>query len=461
MSENLDTLSGGRFWPGFRQELLDCLRHWLAVGTSGALVGLAGAGKSNLLLYLARYPEKLVQEDNVSFTVLVTVDLNLLVDRQPTTLYRLILRGCWHQRHRFSESALSLIERLYDENKQTRDLFLAQTAVHDLLAAVERQGGRVVLILDQFDHFCRTASAELTMLLRSLRDSFKETLIYFVGMRQAVIYMPEPQMLGELYQLLDTHVCWVGAMRPVDAQMFVVQEFGRANQQAAAEEITLLLALTGGYAALLKAACAWWLTMPERPPLNQWRAVLGAHPPIQNRLKDIWQDLTQEERWILAELQDGNHTNSNKLSLKALQQLSNRGLCEASDSGWRVKGVLLHDFVQTAVKRGLGRIWQRELTGELFQGNQRIEGLRPLEEALLTFLVNHPYKFHTKSEIIQHVWPKDTHIDGVTDDSLYQIIGGVRQRIEPKTAESHVYLLTKRGVEEGGYQFFPEGYPAG
>lgn len=33
------------------------------------------------------------------------------------------------------------------------------------------------------------------------------------------------------------------------------------------------------------------------------------------------------------------------------------------------------------------------------------------------------------------------------------------QRIEPKTAESHVCLLTKRGVEEGGYQFFPEGYP--
>ncbi len=163
----------------------------------------------------------------------------------------------------------------------------------------------------------------------------------------------------------------------------------------------------------------------------------------------------------MAELQDGHQTNGDKLSPKVLQQLRSRGLCEEGEDGWQVKGWLLHDFVQTAVKRGLGRIWQRELTGELFQGNQRIEGLRPLEEALLAFLVNHPYKFHTKSEIIRHVWPKETHIEGVTDDSLYQIIGGVRQRIEPKTAESHVYLLTKRGVEEGGYQFFPEGYPAG
>jgi len=459
MSGKLETAGEGRFWPGFRQEVLDCLRHWLAVGTSGALVGLAGAGKSNLLLYLARFPEQLVPGSNVSFTVLVTIDLNLLVDRQPTTLYRLILRGCWQQRYRFPEAVLTLVEQLYEEYKWSNDLFLVQTAVHDLLTAVEQQGGRVALILDQFDHFCRTASAELTMLLRSLRDSFRETLIYFVSMRQPVLYMPEPQVLGDLYQLLDSHVCWVGAMRLADAQMFIVQALGRADQRASANEISLLVTLTGGYPALLKAACAWWLTVPERPSPAQWRIVLRDHAPIQNRLKDIWQDLTQEERWLLAELQNGNQTEDN-LSEKALQQLGYRGLCEEGEKGWQVKGWLLHDFVQTAVKRGLGRIWQKELTGEFFQGNRRVEGLRPLEEALLSFLVGHPYKFHTKSDIIRQVWPEGTHIEGVTDDSLYQAVRGVRQKIEPKTAESNVYLLTKRDVDEGGYQFFPEGHPA-
>ncbi len=458
MSDNVESPGGGRFWPGFRQEVLDCLRHWLAVGTSGALVGLAGAGKSNLLLYLARYPEQLVQGSNASFAAFVTIDLNLLVDRQPTTLYRLILRGFWQQRQHFSEPVWPLLDQLYEEYKWSNDLFLVQTAVHDLLATVEQQGGQIVLILDQFDHFCRTASPELTMLLRSLRDGFRETLIYFVGMRQAVVYMPEPEVLGDLYQLLDTHVCWVGAMRPADARMFVNQALKRANQQASAEEVALLVALTGGYPALLKAACAWWLTVAERPSLAQWRVVLGDHAPIQNRLKDIWQDLTQEERWLLAELQNGNQA-AEKLSDKTLRQLGYRGLCEEGETGWQVKGQLLHDFVQTAVKRGLGRIWQKELTGELFQGSQRIEGLRPLEEALLTFLVNHPYKFHTKTDIIRHVWPEGTHIEGVTDDSLYQAVRGVRQKIEPKTAESNVYLLTKRGVDEGGYQFFPEGHP--
>ena len=89
----------------------------------------------------------------------------------------------------------------------------------DLLAAVELEQGRLVLILDQFDRFCQTASPELTMLLRALRDSFKETLSYLVGMRQAAMYMSEPEVLGELYQLLDTHVCWVGAMQQDDARL--------------------------------------------------------------------------------------------------------------------------------------------------------------------------------------------------------------------------------------------------
>lgn len=111
------------------------------------------------------------------------------------------------------------------------------------------------------------------------------------------------------------------------------------------------------------------------------------------------------------------------------------------------------------MQRGLGRIWQKELTGEIFQGNQRLDGLRLLEEALLSFLIRHPYKFYTKSNIIRQVWPEGTHLEGVTDDSLYQVVRRVRQQIEPQTAESHVYLLTKRGVDEGGYQFFPEGRP--
>ena len=460
MSGSVESSRGGRFWRDFRKEEVACLSRLFTMGSSGAVVGLAGAGKSNLLNYISLFPERVNIAGPARFYALVPVNLNQLVDWQPITLFRLILRACRQARVQFSEPVPAVIEQLYEANITTGDPFLAQTAVYDLLVAVEKTQGRVVLILDQFDRFCHDASPEVTLLLRGLRDSFKETLIYLVGMRQAVMYMPEPTVLGELYQLLDSHVCWVGAMSQADAQQLINREAYRAQQSMTQAEIDRLIALTGSFAALLKAACAWWLALSERPSLTNWRHHLGHYPTIQRRLTDIWQGLTQEDQWLMAQIRSDTLPGQASDAADALVRLAQRGLCEQIAGQWQIKGELLHDFVQTAVQPGLGRIWQKALTGELYQGKKRLEGLRPLEEALLIFFVQNPYKPHTKSEIIRQVWSDGTQIEGVTDDSLYQTVRSVRQKIEPETADSPVYLLTKRGVTEGGYQFFPEGYPA-
>lgn len=429
------------------------------MGRNGSLVGLAGAGKSNLLQYISLYPKQLTSGSQASFVALIPIDLNHLVDRQPATLYRLILRACMNLRYRFAEPLPEQISQIYEEHKATTDLFLAQTAVYDLLLGVEQHQGQLVLILDQFDRFCQTASPELTMPLRALRDSFKETLSYIVGMRQAVMYLPNPEALGDLYQLLDTHVCWVGAMKEADVRQFINQEMQRGQKTMRENEIEQLVALTGGYASLLKAACAWCMSLKKRPSPDKWGAILTQLPTIKTRLNELWRGLTQEDQWVLGRLQSGVDSTQTQLSEGVLTRLTHRGVCKFLDERWQINGTLLYHFVQTAVKQGLGRIWQDDLTGELYQGVQRVEELRPLEEALLTFLIHHPYKPHSKSELIRQVWPEGTQREGVTDDSLYQIVRRVRQKIEPEGAESPVYLRTKRGVSEGGYQFFPEGSP--
>ena len=65
-----------------------------------------------------------------------------------------------------------------------------------------------------------------------------------------------------------------------------------------------------------------------------------------------------------------------------------------------------------------------------------------------------------KSVLIEQVWPEDAVRAGVMDDALYQVVKELRRKIEPDPA-GPVYLLTFRGQPEGGYQFFPEGRPAG
>lgn len=43
-------------------------------------------------------------------------------------------------------------------------------------------------------------------------------------------------------------------------------------------------------------------------------------------------------------------------------------------------------------------------------------------------------------------------------DDLYQVIFGLRKKIEPNLSKPS-YLINWRAKPEGGYQFFPEGKP--
>jgi DNA-binding response OmpR family regulator len=114
--------------------------------------------------------------------------------------------------------------------------------------------------------------------------------------------------------------------------------------------------------------------------------------------------------------------------------------------------------VANAEGRGSGKIWLDEKTDELYQGQTLLEGLTDLERGVLHFLVRHPRMRHAKTDLIVNTWPDELRQQGVTDDSLYQIIRGLRKKIEPNPARP-CYIITWRGRPEGGYQFFPEGRP--
>ncbi len=75
------------------------------------------------------------------------------------------------------------------------------------------------------------------------------------------------------------------------------------------------------------------------------------------------------------------------------------------------------------------------------------------------YLLRHPRARVTKTQLIEGVWPDDTVADGVMDDALYQVIRGLRRKIEPEPGQPR-FVVTWRGRPEGGYQLFPEGRPA-
>jgi hypothetical protein len=474
-----ESRSWAAYKPTYRAREMAILADWIRAGVSGAVVGLAGTGKSNLLGFLGYRSDALQQYLppglQSSSVALIPVDLNNLPAKDPSTFYRVILRSFYEVRDRFDPALGQTIADLYQENRAVRDPFLPQSALRELLLLFQAQNVRVVLVLDRFDKFCQNATPQMTDTLRGLRDSLKDTLCYIVGMRQEVAYLSDPAALGELYEILDSHVCWVGPMSEADARGLIAEEVHAAPTPPNETEMAHLLTLTGGYPALLKAACHWWLATTDRPAPAGWATALLAERSLQYRLEEIWEGLTQEERLALSELQklqtwavarvagEGKATDKALKDLHTqhhhvLNRLVDKGLCRRTDRGWRIFCDLFALYVVHAEGRGRGKIWLDENTGELYQDQTPLEGLAPLERAVLCFLVKHPRIRHTKTDLIINAWPEETHPEGASDDALFQVISKLRKKIEPNPVKP-CYVINWRGKPEGGYRFFPEGRP--
>lgn len=263
------------YQPTYRAREVRSVARWMLEGTSGAVIGMGGAGKSNFLRFLCTQPDALRAHwpADADLPVIVMVDLNDLPAGDLATFYRVLLRAFYEARGRLDPRLEAEITALFRDARATTDAFVAQTALRELLFALVAGDGRVVMVLDRFDRFCETATPELTDTLRGLRDACKGRLSYLMGMRQEVAFVDDPGVLGELYEILDTHVCWIGPMAPDDARQVLAEETSRAAVMPSDDDVSRLLALTGGYPALMKAACHWWL---DRGPVAAGRVGAAA-----------------------------------------------------------------------------------------------------------------------------------------------------------------------------------------
>lgn len=451
----------------YRQPEMTQLAGWIAAGESGAVLGLPGVGRATLLGYLCYRPDALARYLPPGVTAqLVAVDLHNLPDLRLATFYRVLLRAFYENREQFTEAqqqAIVAIFRRYETAAQ--DAFLPQSGLRELLQLLQAGDVRVVLVLNRFDRFLHAATPQMTRTLRGLRDAFKGTLSYILGMEHEGIYLSGVASAAPLRTLLDTYVCWVGPLSPADALDMVRRQTAR-DREMPASAAAHILSLTGGYPALLRVACSWWLAAGPLPPQPEWAALLGQQPNVRHRLQELWQSLTQAEQLALSELVKIEAHPSARRSISAagdlaqvLAQLARKGVCrQTGPTEWQIVGELVAAFVATQEGISRGKVWRDPRTGFIYQGRQQIEGLTPQEMAVLVYFMQNPFVFHTHDNLIENAWPPDVHADGLTTGAVYQVIRGIRTKIEPNPSDPF-YLITRRASRGGGYQFFPEGRP--
>lgn len=454
----------------YREKEVQAIARWILAGDSGSVVGLAGCGRSNLLNFLSHRPEVLSGYLPPTLRVVVIpVDLHNLPASDASTLYRVILRSFYWVREGFEKNIRERVKSLYEQTWTINDPFVSQSALYEVLFAFRSPPTRVVLILNRFDQFFEETNARLLNTLRGLRDQFKEILSLIVGMQQDIAYLSDRESLGDVYELLDNHVCWVGAMVESDARQVIAQTTYSATKKPAELEIKQMLRFAGHFPALLNTIVRWWLQ--TQLPIDKWLAALRNEPRFEYRLARMWSGLSGEEQFALSAVREWQEKEAKgKDSEKALKQLNqehapilnklvDKGLCIRGGKGWHIKGELLTDYIRRVGPRGKGRIRLHGEGEEIYQGLTRLHNLPPQEETLLRWLIKQPYKRHTYTVLMDAVWTEDEAGKiGITRSNLQQLVSMLRKKIEVDNSEPR-YIISWRSAKEGGYQFYPEGRP--
>ncbi len=454
----------------YRQIEIQRLARWIAAGQSCSVIGLSGCGRSNLLEFLCERYELLFTSTSATFPAAVFVPINLYTLPAPdiTTFYRGVLRAFYHAAPTFIPTMQIVTARFYHEKLATQDPFLLQSALYELLMLFQQNHTRVVVVLNHFDDFLLEAPSKVTDTLRGLRDTFRHTLCIIAGMSQEAAYFPNPELVGEMYELLDRNVCWVGAMTDADAEAMLMR-ITAANSAPTATEIRAMSRLAGNFPVLLQSIAQWWVNLPAKLPVQQWASALSIENNVRYRLRKMWNGLTQEEQFVLAELQtiqqrfppsqkpnqdspDVWHTLGQRYA-PLLARLTQKGVCSQREEKWEIRGELFTAYIQEVGTSSRGRIWIDFETQMIYQGLVPVENLTPLENRLLTYLIKHPYRLHEKDELITHLWEAGDNT--MVDNDLQQLIYRLRKKVD--TTPSH-YILTWKG-RPGGYQFYPEGRP--
>lgn len=260
----------------YREHEVQAVLHAVQAGECVSIVGLSGAGKSNLMGFLAyRSPlaqsqepstEKSKQHLSAIKTTSLLIDCNRLTEASPNAFFRLI-------RHALGENG-----------EASNELHALEIAINQRMT----KGSHLCLLFDRFDALPDVAKTAICSNLRALRDSHKYALTYITATRRPL----DPHT--ELAELFYAHTIWLGTLSESDARWSVDRYAKRINANWNDEITRTLIRFSRGYPSLLRAACEAAVEVLKKgaklTPEN-----LRQHPAIQRRLDEFWADAPGED----------------------------------------------------------------------------------------------------------------------------------------------------------------------
>jgi len=257
--------------PHYRAHEVQAVVRAVQAGECVALVGLSGAGKSNLMGFLSHRSALAEGCESISALVgnTVLVDCNRLLEPGAAGLFRLV-------RLAIDPAAPG-----------GGDEFAALEAT---VARRLERGHPLAILLDRFDGL--PAGTGVLSGLRALRDAHKYELVYVIATRRPL------DARSELAELFFAHTLWLGPLSRADAYWTVERYAARAGLAWDTATADALINLTGGYPSFLRAACEAWANLQANASgsgVLPMLAAIRSHPAVQRRLDEFWSDQPSPE----------------------------------------------------------------------------------------------------------------------------------------------------------------------
>jgi len=440
----------------YRQEQVRTILRWVRVGESGSVVGMSGAGKSNLLGFLSSRPDAAQPflGDAGADTCFLLLDVNLLPALTRTAFYREMLESLHRHRPCLPDPLQDELFTLYQGHINLRDDLLLLTTARDMHRVYCYEGGkRLVWLIDRFDGACRRLEAQFFNSLRALRDEFKGQLCYVVATRHPLPQLRDPAEIDEFYEIVAANTCWVGPMVERDARWVARQMAARFGTTFAEEDVARILTLTGRLPAFLKAAFTWLAVgeLGSEEGQDAWEDRLLGRDEIQRECGELWDGLTDVQRVALLGVMFGSLVTG--IEPKSLAYLERQGLVVGAGEYRRVFSPLFEAYVRQSKSPGRPIRLHPE-TRAVWRGNAELPiTLTAKEDQLLSYFLEHTGELCTKDTLARAVWPDEIPLEGVRDDRLAQLVRRLREKIEfdPSVPD---YVLTVHGQ---GYRFVQPG----
>jgi ABC-type dipeptide/oligopeptide/nickel transport system ATPase subunit len=241
----------------YRKSEIQSILHAVDSGECVSIVGLSGAGKSNLISFLAHRV--------TTGPRFISVDCNNLPQADISSLFEAIL----HQ----LDVAVTLPVPL-------------KSVIKAINQALENSPHGLCILLDRFDLFQQDFAAVKTLSnnLRALRDEFKYTLTYVISTRSPL------DKTSELSELFFTNTIYLGPLSLEDAKWSVTQFQTRHKLTWTEETVDKIYKVSKGYPSMLRAVCE---AHASGIPLSLDE--LRHSSSVQHRVEEFWSDSPSAE----------------------------------------------------------------------------------------------------------------------------------------------------------------------